>query len=591
VRSRPLVRLLVERQPIEPGSKVTLDVLLTSRSETPTEHVDVVLTAEEAVAIPQGKSYLARQAPVMPPQRVRWNPGTLTPGEHRQRVRLDIPPNVPPSYKLASGWCRVSYTVEVHVVIPYWIDRHAHFGLEVAPIARAPRSGSHTLVATHENGPKPKAVYIEASLEATELTLGEPIGGEVTFANVGTRRIRRVTVSLVATEHTRQPTPAMHVVARYAALLVSGPPPEGESFPFRVAMPAKVPPSFDGQLFSLRWHVEIRADVVLGADAVLNIPIQIVRLPSGVEAPPRSRRAVPVGRARLARMWAIVAQRIPTMSFDEADGTMLSARGAVSLTLAREAYEGTLGTVARYRFPHLGLDVHLAPRAMLDALARGRWEHRHADRFTVTGRESAQLDAFFDDQLLGHLAGATTAQLDDDGAEVRIAGAASSASALEQVARSALALLERFDAAIARIPPPAAVASLLPAWKDFAARMTGRLELGRLWVHDATHEGFRFELGTVWEPRATIPTGTIVRVPIEPPLETALSIEDPSLSAAAREQLRALAGSPDFHMSESELVVFTHDTVADPITMLPEVAALTSVLRAVRGTVATGPFR
>jgi hypothetical protein len=301
--------VLLARSVLEPGEPFDVDVVLASRSETPTEYVDVSLVGEVGVAIPQGKTVAARQIQHVQRQAFRWTPGMLAVGDHRQRVRFVLPNWAPPSFRAAGGWCRVAYTVEVHVVIPMWIDRHAFFGLPVAAPAHLPAAETQTLVATHLNGPQSGAMYIECSLDATQVAPGEELRGDVSFANVMSKRIRRITLSIVGSERTHDPYHAMNAVMRYATTLVSGPPPEGESFPFRFALPANLWPSFDARLFGLVWTFEVRADVVLGADVVLTIPIDVVRMPPGVEPPPRSHRAAPVGNQRLARLWTIVAQR------------------------------------------------------------------------------------------------------------------------------------------------------------------------------------------------------------------------------------------------------------------------------------------
>jgi hypothetical protein len=584
--------VLLARSPLEPGEPFDVDVVLASRSETPTDFVDVSLVSEVGTAIPQGKSVATRQMQHVPKQDFRWQPGTLGIGDHRQRFRFTLPAWTPPSYRAAGGWCRVAYTVSVHVAIPMWIDRHAYFGLPVAAPAQVITAGTQTIVATHGNGPQSGAMYIECSLDATQLSPGEELRGDVSFANVSSKRIRRVTLSLVGTERTHQPYEAANTVLRYATTLVSGPPPEGESFPFRFTLPSNLWPSFDAQIFSLQWAFEVRADVVLGADVVLTIPIRVSRLPPGVEPPPRSHRAIPVGRQRLARLWAIVAQRMG-IAYDDQSATMLASRGNVSMTIAREAYEGTLGTVATIRYPHLGLDVKLGERGLFTALTRHfALPNAAADeRFRVTGREEAQLAAFFDRDLSAYLSTATRVELDDDQCRIHVPGAASTASTLESVTRTALHVMGLLDAAIARVTPPLAMAGYVAAWRAFADATSGRLELGRLWIHDASIGGFRFEVGTVFEPDSPSPRGTLVRVPIEPPLDHVPTVDDASLSALAREALKALTADKGFHADIHGLGMYIEGATPDPSVLAPKIEGMISVLRALRGAVATGPFR
>jgi len=592
VRSRPLVRVLLARSPLEPGEPFDVDVVLGSRSETPTDFVDVTLVGEVSTAIPQGKTVAVRSAQHVPKQYFRWSPGTLAVGEHRQRFRFELPHWAPPSYRAAGGWCRVSYTVEVHVAIPMWIDRRAYFGVPLAAPPRVPGAGTQAIVATHSNGPQSGAMYIECSIDATQLTPGEELRGDVSFANVSVKRIRRITLSLVGTERTREPYNAVNAVLRYATTLVSGPPPEGENFPFRFSIPRDLWPSFDARLFNLAWTFEVRADVVLGSDVVLTIPIEIARLPPGVEPPPRSHRAVPVGRQRLARLWTIVAQRAG-LTYDEQSATMIASRGVVSMSLGREAYEGTLGTVAVFRYPHLGMDVRMRERGLFAMLTRTftlpNEDANH--RFTVTGREHSQLMAFFDADLVRYLHTATRVELDDDQCRIHVPGAASSAATLEAVVKAATHVMELLDASISRIPPPLEMTSSVAAWKTFADSVGGRLELGRVWIHDASIGGFRFEVGTVFEPDSETPRGTLLRVPIEPPLEQAPTVDDAGLSAVARDALKALAADEGFHADTNELGVYIEGPTPDPSTLLPKIEAMISVLRALRGAVAAGPFR
>jgi len=586
---------MYDRGLVEPGSSFDVDVILTSRSETPTECVVVTLSSEVAVSIPQGKTSATAAGRLAPDQSFRWEPGTLAVGEHRRRIRFSIAPNSPPSYR-ASGWSRVSYVIEVHVVIPMWIDRHAHFAVPVAAPARLPAGASTAaLVATHPSGPRANQLYIEASLDATQLRPGDELRGDVSFANVSTKRIRRVTVAFVVFEHTREPLEANTIVARWAATLVSGAPIEDESYAFRFTIPRDLWPSFDARAFALQWQFVITADVVLGADVTLSIPLDVIRTPPGVEMPVSARRALPVGRQRLARLWAIVAQRVG-LAYDEAEGAMLATRGAVSMKLVREAFQGTLGVVAHYRYPHLGLDLHFGERALFDPLlAKNRFVsplESLNERYTIVGRDRDQLAAFFDPSLAQLLGTATSVVADDDLAHVRVAGVANSAQSLERVARDAVALLERLDRSIARIPVPRAMAPHERAWRDFAATLGGRFEAGRAWIHDANVQGFRCEIGTAWEPRdASKPRYTVVQFPIEPPLEREPHVEDAALSALARERLRALSTLEGFHATTTEIGFALASLTPDPSTLLAHLESIAEVLRALRGQVAAGPFR
>jgi hypothetical protein len=291
-------------------------------------------------------------------------------------------------------------------------------------------------------------------------------------------------------------------------------------------------------------------------------------------------------------LWAVVAQRVG-LTYDDQTATMIASRGAVSMTIAREAFEGTLGTVATYRYPHLGLDVRMGERGFFDVLSRHFTlpEEKANKRFVVSGREHEQLEGFFDAELVRVLHTATRVELDDDSCRIHVPGAASSASALEAVTRAALMVMTLLEAAIGRIRPPAAMLPFVHTWRAFADATSGRLELGRMWIHDGSLGGFRFEVGTVFEPDDPKPRGTLVRVPIEPPLDHAPTVDDASLSAVARDALRSLAEHPSFHAEPHELALFIDGATPDPAALGPKIEAMTAVLRALRGAVAAGPFR
>jgi len=578
----------MDRSPIATGERFSLEVVLASRSETPTDFVDVHIEGETTGTMPHGRAVEVKRERFLDERR-RWTPGKLAAGEHRQRFQIALPEGAPPSYQ--GIYASVQYQVRVHVSIPYWPDRHAIFSLPVESAPRMPDSAGRTaLVATHPQGPVAKQPYIEVGLDATELVRGEVLRGDVSFANASAKRIRRVTVSIIGTEHIRRPGAWDYLSRRYDFLLVSGAPLEGESYPFRIAIPPSIEPSFDARIFALRWALEVRADVVLGSDAVVRVPLDILRPPPNVPLPARPRRALPVGRERLAKLWGFVAQRLG-LEYDETRGSMIATSGRVTMELRRETHDGTLGTTAVYRWPHLGLDVRLGERGFLDSVMKQGY-YATQSRFTILGREPAQLDFFFDEALLSRLAKATSVELDDDGATVRVAGTANAASSLERVVTEARELLHVFAAAIAAIPPPAALAAHVGAWQAFAAKVGGSLELGRLWIHDATLEGaYRFELGVAWEPASPTIVGTVARFFIEPPLVEIPSVEDPALSAVARERLREVSAFDGFHLSKDEIGFVLDEAVADPKSLEPKLEAIGALLRALRGVVAAGPFR
>jgi hypothetical protein len=80
-------------------------------------------------------------------------------------------------------------------------------------------------------------------------------------------------------------------------------------------------------------------------------------------------------------------------------------------------------------------------------------------------------------------------------------------------------------------------------------------------------------------------------VTLEPPLETDLAVDDPSLSPAARAELAALAKAGATHHTRGALVVLVAGALPDPEAITPTLELLCRAARALRGQVAGGPFR
>jgi len=291
-------------------------------------------------------------------------------------------------------------------------------------------------------------------------------------------------------------------------------------------------------------------------------------------------------------VWQQVAARV-AMELDASGTSLRAARGPVTLVMHREAIEGRLGVVARFAWPHLGLDLRLVERSWTHVFASDavRLSNPAADpRFVAFGREAAQCAPFLDPEMLQLMLTAGSVKLDDDGAVFGVPSGATTAPALERVAGTCLRLLELFEAACARVGPPASMAAHVDAWRAYADSVGGRLELGRMWIHDANLEGERFELGSTWEPSGEF-HGTLVRFPIDPPLEEELRVDDPALSPLARELMQGLVGLPGFHASTTEIGLLFPDRVPDPLSLHAHVEATAKLLRSKRGLLVAGPFR
>jgi hypothetical protein len=111
-------------------------------------------------------------------------------------------------------------------------------------------------------------------------------------------------------------------------------------------------------------------------------------------------------------------------------------------------------------------------------------------------------------------------------------------------------------------------------------------------VHDGVVGTDSVSVGTEWT-RNGVLVGTRVRVAIDPPLESQpASVDDPSLSPAARAQWRELmTRAHAIHVEAASLVVELEGKVDDPASVMPVVDLAVALRRALAGIRGAGPFR
>ena len=426
MRSRPLVKVRTSAAVLEPGMPFEVEVELVSRSETPTDSVVVRFDASELSVYGAGKGARVHSR-IWESQAATWKAGKLGIGSKKQRFAFHVPEGAPPTY--SGTRCVTEYRLHVTVDIPWWANREASFVLPVAAAPTPLRPASPLIVATSSEGPRPGQLYIEASIDATELAPGDVLTGVVSFANVNAKRVRAIRIGFVSQERVKLPAAQIEDAMVYATTLLSGPPPDEEPVPFRIALPPGVTPSFSSRPFSFGWRFEIRADVALGTDEVLSVPIEVRRPPPNVPRPPRPGRTWSVGRDRLRAVWQQVAARV-AMELDASGTSLRAARGPLTLVMHREAIEGRLGVVAGFAWPHLGLDLRLVERSWTHVFASDavRLSNPAADpRFVAFGREAAQSAPFLDPEMLQLMLTAASVKLDDDGAVFGVPSGATTA--------------------------------------------------------------------------------------------------------------------------------------------------------------------
>jgi hypothetical protein len=595
MRSRPDLKLYLTPGIVEPGARLRAEAELVSRSTTPIDGVEFHLVGTERCHT--GTSMVGN-SPVPIYREVRHvdlvgrTPATtLEKGPHRVAVDFDLPANCPPAYR--SAVTEIRYDLTVRVAIPWWPDRSERYAVHVLT-APSRASGEAGLYSTHAAGPQGKALYLEASLDSVVIDHAGGVRGAVSVANVSHHRIRRIDVALVVNEGPRDRTRAATEVIRYLVTVREGAPNEGEAMPFHIKIPETSTPSFLGSIVDVSWGLEIRAVVALGSDASLQIPIEVVRrAPDAPADSARLRRVPPIGRDRRALVWAEGARRGGLVNDDNEERMTLDLGGGAALAITLEQRkEGGLFYTAAVTWPRLGLDFGVTERRWLDAWSSGGITldvPGFHDRFTVRGREPAQVLAFLDEASASALVFFDEAAVGDEGATLVEAGAAQSIEDLEAFVSRAIVTARTLAQGADRIPPPASMAAFVPAWRAFAGALGGRLTLGDMAIHDAAFDQAPLRITTSWTEKGA-PSATEVRLPITSRDDVATTEE--SLDPASRALLQSLKQQTTALVISAEMIVARVPApLEDPASIEPLLIGLSRLARLLGGGTSRGPYR
>lgn len=590
MRSRPKVKLLLSPSVVTPGTRLLAETVLTARSETPIDFVSLILRCNVFTAAGSGKSR-SEHTSTLYHREWRSEPSKLTPGEHRHRVAFDLPDTLPPTYSGTDAL--IDYAVRVHVSIPWWPDRIETFTVPVAsaesPAAPPPRPQSF---ATSPEGPRGKDSFMEVALETTQLAAGDVLTGSVSVQNLRGKRIRGIEVAIVEVESVSLPTFEVREARRYSIRVRDGAPREGEAIPFGVRLPDGATPTFRAGAFQVSSHLEVRAIVAWGEDIIVRPPLHV----SPRASAPRSKRGwvAPVGRERRAIVWQRASQRALLVSDPEAE-RMYGTRGGISIEIRTEQRHADFWLVAKLAWPSLGLDLDIGERRWTDVLSLDVVKSGNAKadaRFAAHAREHLQARSVVTPELMIALLRFEDVKLDDSSATLASRGTSHATEPVEAFVAAVLHASDAIAAAGERVPPPVMLAPHVVAWRAFAERLRGRLELGRMHVHDGVIGTDRVTVGTEWT-RSGALVGTRIRVVVDPPLDAPpASRDDVEVSPAARDAWRDLAARAHVVRVERDAVlVELEGKLADPLEVMPIVELAVSLRRALAGLEGAGPFR
>jgi len=596
VRSRPKVSLYYSEKVATAGRPFTIELALVGKTVTPVDFIETKLVGTESVTVGEGKGQYSRSIEVL-----RWSareaPGVIEPREYRYRYTFEIPEAASASYRGTRAW--VTYAMSVHVSVPWWPDRSAQYTLPVVvPDAAAPED--RPVIRASADGPQPGKVYAEVSIDHDVLGPGGIIAGAVSVSNTAAHRVRRVVASLVARETIHSPELVSYVVDRHTVILVDGAPGEGEAVPFRMRLPEGVVRTFAARTFELEWNLTVRVVVAFAEDAIVVIPLSIV--PGAPAALRPGGRYHPVGRDRFAQVWTSVAAKLG-MTLDD-DGRTLRMSSERASVIVRGTYDGKAYALrVELAWPTLGIDLHVTARSWAD-LVTAAWippSAKAREKLVIRAREPEQLAALFDAPLLDVLAAYTGVSMDDHHATLSLPVPGTNAAELEQACVSALGLLARVVRWPTLVPPPRTMSSALDAWREFARRTSGTLEVGSLSATDCSLGVDRFSIETFWI-GTDQPLATVVTFPLDPPLD-AYPGEDAVASSDAPLRLVSLTDeastvydavrtvAPNLEVTRSRVSWRAPGAVPDPAVLLPSLELTARLVRALRHRATLGPYR
>jgi hypothetical protein len=584
MRGRPAVKTYLRPAVAQPGKPLQVEVVLTSQSDTPIDYVETKLVGTARMQVGRYGSSLR-----IIEQRARHGPKTLTKGEHRFASRFDLPEGLPPTYRGGIAW--VDYTLAVHASIPWWPDRRQSFALPVGPVPREVGPTPQVFVSSLD-GPHGSTPFLELALESTALEIGGVLVGAVSTTNTRQVTIRSLDLVLVALEASARSS-FTHDVQRARWRILDGSPSEGQSVPFRVALPQHLQVGFATPIFEVRWALDVVAEVVWGRDAMLRAPMTLVPGRIARTAKDTSRWVAPVGRERRAVTWAAVADRHGMVN-EAAEERMSAEVGGASLVVSTQ-HRGAAGLywTATVKWPPLGIDLHAEPRNWTDVFTAHRVDlagGRSASKFTARGREAAQVRAVLGDGTFDALARFDEATVYDDGAVLASRARAETLPQLDAFVRDSVAAAQALALGTARLPPPEAMRGYLEAWRAFASRLGGQLQVGSMRITSTSFGPDAVEIETLWSGPGI--EGTAVRVRLSPALDGELDLDAPATSAESRQLARAITErARSVRLGPDALEALLDGRLDDPSTVEPLLVNLAELARSVRGMPQAGPFR
>jgi len=189
----------------------------------------------------------------------------LPPGEYFHRFEFQIPGNAIPSWSGSSA--KVRCLVKVRIVIERGLDAVQEAEVRVLPKLRRAERTPWTF------GP---LIGLQVTLESRELSAGDVIVGSIAVIGMEGKKIRGIRVRLIEEEWAIAKGCQSRRRKTLAETTVSVQALHSTAIPFQLPIPPDARPSIVGVISSLRYLVQIHADIALGRDTVAEGVIDIL---------------------------------------------------------------------------------------------------------------------------------------------------------------------------------------------------------------------------------------------------------------------------------------------------------------------------
>jgi hypothetical protein len=590
MRSRPQVSNVTVTPNIRLGDPIEASLTLTSESKTPVDAISLTLRGRQIFSN-EGNSTVTSAREFVHEVATLMGKGELASGTRELRARFELPENVPATFK--GKQVRVEYELKLRVEIPWWPDLEQSFPIHVDPRER-PRPPRRPVTQTVEE--VDASMFVELTLDDTIFAPGDVVSGAFALGHLRGRAVQEVELAIVTLEHVTQEY--KNDGQEYGVSLDPGAVEEGTAQSFRFALPEGLPPSSD----ALSYAFQLKAKVRSGGELTHRAPIE-VGLFDGPASGPADDAAEPspieLGAERWRKIWAKVGAPLG-LSVGHRDVRLTGRIDRVDVDVFLDPRTWSASLLADLRFGPWGVDLRVEPRSFVSArrilpqMADDAHTEAFGNSYKAQAREEAQLRAILSLPLLQALLAFEEVRMGDDHARAVTPKAGYEERFIEPFVARVEALARAISEVSEIIPPPAAMASMRPAWAAFATELGGELFPGSMAIRDGQISGARFAIETLFEAG---PIRTRVALLVDPPLSPEVDktpIE--GLLAAAPPGTQAIydevaKGAIEVRVLPTAIEAMLKAPLADPAAERGRMEAMLALARRLRGEKGIGPYR